>query len=90
MIQTNENSKNIYYSLIAPTLSDRQKVVLNYFTHFDEGTAKEVARFLNVELNTISGRFSELRKLNFIREKNKRRENSMVYELNNEKQMSLL
>ena len=56
----NQNSISIYRTVIQPQLTDRQKFVLNYFNDFEEGTGKEIADYLQVPFNQISGRFTEL------------------------------
>ena len=45
--------------------SDRQKV-LEYFEKHDNGTSKEIARYLGKPLNCISGRLTELKADNLI------------------------
>ena len=41
-------------------------------------TSKEIAAAFGVELNTISGRFSELKAMNWIKENGQRRDNAAV------------
>ena len=48
------------YASILPTLPQRRRVVFEAIAALYNATAKEVAAYLGVPLNTISGRFSEL------------------------------
>jgi hypothetical protein len=48
------------YATILPTLPQRRRVVFEAIATMGTATAKEVAAYLGVPLNTISGRFSEL------------------------------
>lgn len=51
----------------------------------ESGTMHNVASFLGVPLNTISGRFKEMRELGLIEQTGKRINRSSVYTLKNEK-----
>ena len=62
--------------------SDRQRV-LEYFEKHDNGTSKEIARYLGKQLNCISGRLTELRADNLIKALGITREGCQVYYLRN-------
>lgn len=56
------------WEYVKENLTDRQKTVYYLLAEHKDGlTSKETARFLGVELNTISGRFSELKDLDLIK-----------------------
>jgi predicted transcriptional regulator len=61
MKQTNPHSIANYENKIKPELNVRQKEIYDLIKKFGELTSNDVAIYLNVRLNTISGRFSELR-----------------------------
>lgn len=60
------NSIIIYKDSILPTLPKRQKLVYQTIKKLNRATCREVASFLNVPVNTISGRFIELKRKNAI------------------------
>jgi predicted transcriptional regulator len=72
------NSIDTYNKEVKPTLSKRQAEVLEVLKRFDKLTSFEVSMQLSitqereVPLNTISGRFSELRDKGLIEEAGKR------------------
>lgn len=67
---------------VQSNLTDRQKEVFEVIKSRPGGvTSKEVARALDVPLNTISGRFSELKADGIIFDTQERRERSAVYSL---------
>jgi hypothetical protein len=67
MRQTNSNSIEVFKEKVKPSLTKRQSEVLEVLKRFDKLTSFEVSMQLSitqerdVPLNTISGRFSELR-----------------------------
>lgn len=71
-----------YYTNILPGLSKKQSIVLNAMYEIGRPcTMHRVAEFLQVPLNTISGRFSELVKLNRLCVEGKTFDNKSVYEV---------
>lgn len=56
------------YNDILPNLSERQKEVINALRYLGKATCSEVATFLKTFPHTISGRFTELRKKNLVKE----------------------
>lgn len=72
MKQSNPTSIANYHNIIKPELTVRQKEVYNLIERFGELTSNDVALYLEVRLNTISGRFSELKKAGKIKEVGKR------------------
>ena len=56
----NENSLDVYFNDIAPTMTRREKDVMNAIFTIEPCTMHEVANHMGVQLNTISGRFSAL------------------------------
>lgn len=62
----NPVSLYVYKELVLPTMTDRQSVVYGAIQQLKEATCHDVAMFLNVPVNTISGRFSELKRKNKI------------------------
>lgn len=59
-----------------PTMAQCRRACL-LSIHFESGTAKEVAKRLRKPLNTVSGRFSELKQKGLIEPTGQRREGSM-------------
>ena len=56
-----QNRNDNYFENIKPNLTKKESVVLNTCVQINKpSTMHEVAKFLGVELNTISGRFSKL------------------------------
>lgn len=62
------NSLYVYQKNILPTLSERQKEVLNALRYKGPSTCSEIATYLKTFPHTLSGRFTELRKRNLIKE----------------------
>lgn len=62
------NSIDAYHNEVKPTLKGRKLVVYEAIKKMPKCTSKDVAKYLGVELNTISGRFTELFDLGFIKE----------------------
>jgi hypothetical protein len=60
MKQTNQHSIANYENKIKPELNVRQKEIYDLIKKFGELTSNDVAIYLNVRLNTISGRFLEI------------------------------
>lgn len=56
-----QNRNDNYYKMIMPELTHKEDVVYRACIRIKKpSTMHEVAKFLGVELNTISGRFSKL------------------------------
>jgi DNA-binding MarR family transcriptional regulator len=64
----NTNSLIAYNQDVRPSLSKRQKAVLDQIIMRPGRTAKEYAKLMGVDHNTISGRFGELEKKGMIME----------------------
>lgn len=62
------NSLDAYHNEVKPTLKGRKLIVYEAIKKMPKCTMKDVATYLNVPLNTISGRFSQLRDTGFIKE----------------------
>lgn len=63
----NPLSLKVYDREVRPTLTKRQSEVLAALRVMSRGTCYEVADFMGVKANTISGRFGELEKLKRIK-----------------------
>jgi len=61
-----DTSRDAYNEVVKPTLAKRQQDVYDAIVLSPNHTAAEYARDLVKPVNTISGRFGELRKLNKI------------------------
>lgn len=81
MKQVADISKEHYKTKVEPTLSERQKLVLEVIKHFGGCTSKEVAEFLDRPLNTLSGRFTELESKGEIEKSGERRDGCNVYKI---------
>ena len=65
--EMNPNSVMIYREKILPTLSGRKLQVLNAIKELGgSATLYEVAKHLNIGVNCISGRFTELKRVELI------------------------
>lgn len=62
------NSIDAYHNEVKPTLKGRKLVVYEAIKKMPKCTSKDVAKYLGVELNTISGRFTDLFDLGLIKE----------------------
>lgn len=62
------NSLFAYHNDVEPELSERQKEVLTSLRYRGPSTCSEIATFLKTFPHAISGRFSELRKKNLVKE----------------------
>lgn len=81
------NKIEIFHNDIKPKLNERQTAVLSTMKQMNfPCTMHEVAEFMQVPLNTISGRFSELKRMNKItaigRTNNTTGKRKTVYALN--------
>jgi DeoR/GlpR family transcriptional regulator of sugar metabolism len=80
MKQTNRISIQNFHKKIRPELSVRQKAIYDLIKQRGESTSNDIAEYLKVRLNTISGRFSELKDKGKIKEV-ARREGFAVYKI---------
>lgn len=85
----NPNSIESYINIIMPSLTERQAMLIKTFRHVPNMTGKEYARRLGVGVNEVSGRFTELRNKNIIRDSGIKREKYTVWELSNDPQLSM-
>lgn len=72
MKQSNPASIANYHEKVKPELTKKQKEVYDLIKRFGELTSNDVAIYLRVRLNTISGRFSDLKKKRKIQEVGRR------------------
>jgi predicted ArsR family transcriptional regulator len=56
----NTNSLTVYYEKVKPNLTEKQSNIIAALVQMKQGTQYQVARYLGVFPNQISGRFSEL------------------------------
>lgn len=76
------NRNDNYYEKIMPTLNNRQEQVLNAIAEIDRScTMHEVADFLKIPLNAISGRFGELVKKEKIKVVGKTQDRKSIYKV---------
>ncbi len=76
------NRNENYYEKIMPTFSNRQSEVINAMMLMNSPcTMHDVANFLKVPLNTISGRFGELVKKNKIKAIGRTEDRKSLYKL---------
>lgn len=69
IFEVHANSLAVYKDKVLPNLTGRKLQVLEALKKLGgEGTMYEVGQLLNLPLNNISGRFSELKKLQLITE----------------------
>lgn len=64
--EMNPNSLIVWYDKVKPKLSEKQSIVLAAIVNLETATIYQVARYLDVFPNQISGRFSELVKKELI------------------------
>ena len=75
IMNVQETSTKAYREEVKPTLGDRQKCVVDAFVSNDyrSMTNKEIADFLQWEINCVTPRIFELRKLGVVEEIEKRK-----------------
>lgn len=56
------------YIEVKPTLGDKQKIVYEALKKFDHMSNQEIAEYLGWEINSITPRVLELRKMGYVRE----------------------
>ena len=67
----NENSKEVWFNDVLPTLAKRQKDVLSVIIQHGQMTVFECARIMKLFPHQISGRFTELTKKGALKVVNK-------------------
>lgn len=69
------------FNRIRPHLSESHASILNWLRQVGPGTAKEYADYADRQLNTISGRFSELKRDGLILPTGEYRDGACIYRL---------
>ena len=86
MNNVSKNSLTVYYEKVKPKLSEKQGLVIQALVNLEKATQYQVARYLGLFPNQISGRFSELIKKDIIKIDGTLYENDRphgIYTLNN-------
>lgn len=73
------NSFEVFETKIKPNLTARQSLVFNAVAKIEPCTMHDTAKFLHVELNTISGRFGELEKKGYLKVIGKNKQDRSLY-----------